>query len=438
MAPVAPSAPPARRMVTLALAAAMCLVALAPAQGEAAKLRRPGSARVVDALVKRIEVRWNEKSRGESRYELGWRQGGAGRWRRKRLGPGTEGFAATGLKRGRPYSFRVRACRASRCSRWSHTARQTTLLARPLDPYPGLGGCSIFPEGPAQANLPSLPDQRAWNQDVSSSPVHPNSDAIIDQITSSGNANLHPDFGSFTGYGIPYVVVPGAQTRVPITFANEGAAYGDESDPGPYPVPIRAPVEGLGAEGDEHVLVVDRGDCVLYELFNGDYRGGLRNRWAASGGSRWDLTSAALRPEGWTSADAAGLPIFAGLVRYDEVASGEIDHAIRVTFDQTLGGYLHPATHYASSSCDTDRPAMGMRLRLKQSYDISGIGGHAHVIAIALKRYGFLVADNGSDWFFTGASDSRWDDDDLNQLKDIPGSAFEVVQSEDTIHTPCP
>jgi hypothetical protein len=267
-----------------------------------------------------------------------------------------------------------------------------------------------------------FPADNAWNQDVSQLPLHPRSAAMIAQIQADGLDNLHPDFGENPNYGIPYVVVPASQPLVPITYT----AYGDESDPGPFPIPLDAPVEGGGAGGDRHVLVLRQGTCDLFELFVGIRSG---SGWNAASGARFDLTSNALRPDGWTSADAAGLPILPGLVRYDEVAAGVIRHAIRVTFSETQRGYIAPATHFASDSTDPDRPPMGLRLRLKASYDVSQLTGQARVIAVAMQQYGLMVADNGSNWFFQGAPSPGWDDDDLNQLKDIPGTAFEVVDT---------
>jgi hypothetical protein len=218
-------------------------------------------------------------------------------------------------------------------------------------------------------------------------------------------------------------VVPASQPAVPITYT----AYGDESDPGPFPIPADAPVEGgPGATGDRHVLVVQEGTCDLFELFVGR-RSGVG--WLADSGARWDLDTGALRPIGWTSADAAGLPIFPGLVRYEEVAAGAIHHAIRVTFSRTQRGFVLPATHFASTRTDPDLPPMGLRLRLRADVDLRSFTGQARVIAEALQRYGLIVADNGSNWFFQGAPDPRWDDDDLGQLKRIPGSAFEVVDT---------
>jgi hypothetical protein len=280
----------------------------------------------------------------------------------------------------------------------------------------------VVPPGPSLGGCPMFPADNAWNQNVSGRPLHPRSAAIIAQIQADGLDNLHPDFGENPNYGIPYVVVPPSQPLVPITYT----AYGDESDPGPFPIPLDAPVEGGGAGGDRHVLVLRQGNCDLFELFVG-----IRNAsgWNAASGARFDLTSNALRPDGWTSADAAGLPILPGLVRYDEVAAGVIRHAIRVTFSETQRGYIAPATHFASDSTDPDRPPMGMRLRLTASYDVSQLTGQARVIAVAMQQYGLMVADNGSNWFFQGAPSPGWDDDDLNQLKDIPGTAFDVVDT---------
>jgi hypothetical protein len=255
--------------------------------------------------------------------------------------------------------------------------------------------------------------------------VDPNSDALIASIGLT--KGLHPDFGASYGggpFGIPYVVVGGGTTRVNVTFD-----YADESDPGTYPIPSNAPIEGGAASsGDRHVLVVDRDDWKLYELFAAYPVPGTRN-WTASSGAIFDLSSNALRPAGWTSADAAGLPIFPGLVRYDEVVEqGEIRHALRFTVSHSRRGYVSPARHWASSDTSSNRPPMGMRVRLKADFDISGFPPTARVILQALKTYGMIVADNGSDWFISGAPDSRWNDDELNRLKTVTGSAFEVVE----------
>jgi len=272
---------------------------------------------------------------------------------------------------------------------------------------PVIGGCAVFPA------------DNAWNRDVSRDPVDARSDAYIRSIDAHGNRFLHADFGGGGHYGIPYGVVSRSQPRVPIRFTD----YGSESDRGPYPIPAGARVE----EGsDRHVLVAQRGTCRVFELYNARRSGG---GWAASSGAVFDLRSNRLRHEGFTSADAAGLSILAGLARYDEVRAGAIRHALRFTVSETQRGYIHPATHLASSRTDPNLPPMGLRLRLKASYPIGRFHGQARVILTALKRYGMLVADNGSDWFITGASDRRWNDEDLNQLKRVPGNAFEVVRS---------
>jgi hypothetical protein len=312
-----------------------------------------------------------------------------------------------------------------------------TVAANPasgaLGPYPSLGRCQVFPDPPVSlpATAPSQPDQSAWNQDVSRAPVAPNSAAIVAYINSRGGEHLHPDFGSPRAYGFPYAMVGARQRKLPIHYT----AYGEESDPGPFPVPKGAPVEGgRRSDGDRHVLVVDRSRCMLYELYRAFFKPRNRPHWNADSGVSWNLRSTALRPDSWTSADAAGLPIFPGLVRYDEVAAGRLDHAIRVTFESTRDAWIHPATHCAGDTSSPNAPPMGMRLRLKASYGVGGFSGGARTIAEALKRYGFIVADNGSNWFFSGTSDRRWNDGNLNQLKRIPDSAFEVVKSAAAAH----
>lgn len=281
-------------------------------------------------------------------------------------------------------------------------------------PVPVIGGCPIFP-----ADNP-------WNEDVSALPVDSNSSKYLASMNASTKF-LHADFGSDLTYGIPYVVVPSTQAMVPVSFD-----YADESDPGPYPIPRNAPIEGgTNATGDRHVLVLQSGVCKLYEMWNAKYVG---PGWHAGSGALFALDSDKLRPDGWTSADAAGLPILPGLVRYDEVQSGVIRHALRFTVHATQAGFIHPATHFASSSTNPALPPMGLRVRLKASYDISRFTGASHVILVALKKYGMLVADNGSDWFISGASDTRFSDDNLNQLKTVPGSAFEVVHTGTILH----
>ena len=269
-----------------------------------------------------------------------------------------------------------------------------------------------------------FPADNPWNQDVSNEPVDANSANLIASI--GLGTTLHPDFGTVWNgapNGIPYVVVSGSQGRVPITFTD----YGDESDPGPYPVPPDAPIEGgSSGTGDRHVIVIDRDNWKLYELFS-TYPNGAG--WSASSGAVYDLNSNALRPAGWTSADAAGLPVFPGLVRYDEVfGRREITHALRFTASRTRRAYVSPARHFASSNTDPNLPPMGMRVRLKASYDISGFTPAMQVILRALKKYGMILADNGSNWYVSGAPDSRWNDDELRTLKTLKGSDFEVVR----------
>lgn len=305
--------------------------------------------------------------------------------------------------------------------------------ASALGPYTSLGNCPVFPGPPASlpASAPSLPNQAAWNQDISKAPVAANSAATIAYVNSHGGDQLHPDFGSPRAYGFPYAVVGAGQRRLPIRYT----AYGEESDPGPFPIPKGARVEGgQRSDGDRHVLVVDRYRCVLYELYRAFFKRQGRAHWNADSGARWDLRSTKGRPDSWTSADAAGLPIFPGLVRYDEVATGHLNHAIRVTVESTRDAWIHPASHCAGDTSNPNAPPMGLRLRLKASYGLVGFSGAAKAIATALKRYGMIVADNGSNWFFSGSSDRRWDDENLNQLKRIPGSAFEVVKSAAGVH----
>jgi hypothetical protein len=271
------------------------------------------------------------------------------------------------------------------------------------------------------AHCPVFPASNAWNKDVSKLPVNPNSAAYIGSIGLSDH--LHPDFGSghYGDYGIPFKVVSRKQKKVPIHFT----AYGDESDKGPYPIPPKVHVEGGGA-GDSHVIVLQKGSCKLYELYAAKKAGA---GWNADSGAVYNLRSNKLRHAGWTSADAAGLPILPGLARADEVRRGKITHALRFTVSRTQAGYISPARHLASSDNDPALPPMGLRLRMKASFDISGYKGQARVIMVALKKYGMIVADNGSDWYISGTPDKRWKDADLDQLKRVPGSAFEALQT---------
>jgi len=306
--------------------------------------------------------------------------------------------------------------------------------ASAVGPYPDLSPCTVFLDPPASlsARAPSLPTEAAWNQDISKAPRDPRSGAYIAYINSHGGNLLHPDFGSPRPYGFPYSAVGAGQRKLPVHYT----AYGDESDPGPFPAPAGAPVEGGNrSDGDRHVLVVDRAGCKLYELYRAFYVAKPQPHWNADSGTAWDLHSTARRPDGWTSADAAGLPIFPGLVRYDEAGSGHLDHAIRVTVESTRNAWVHPASHCAGDTSDPSAPPMGLRLRLKAGYGLGHFSGPAKTIALAMKRYGLIVADNGSNWYFSGTSDRRWDDENLNQLKRIPGSAFEVVKSAAAVHS---
>ncbi len=306
-------------------------------------------------------------------------------------------------------------------SRWSRRVNLTLLTAALVtgctstparavsDPPPRIAGCALFPHN------------NDWRKDISAAALNPRSAAWVRSIGRTGH--LHPDFGSNAAYGIPYVTVPATQAPVPIRFTD----YADESDPGPYPVPLNAPVE---AGGDRHVLVASE-NCHLYELYSARRSGA---GWVAKAGAVFDLMSNALRPDGWTSADAAGLPILPGLVRPDEIAAGHIEHALRFTVAATQRGYMHPATHQAGSTTSPDVPPMGARFRLKDSYSLSRFHGAALVILTALKKYGMFVADNGSNWFISGATYTGWDDEDLNQLKTVPGSAFEALATHRIRH----
>lgn len=294
--------------------------------------------------------------------------------------------------------------------------QMASFLARAagLDPIPVDARCRI------------LPPDNIWNTPVDTMAVHPGS---ADFVTSIGvDRTVHPDFGSGVWppgsnapIGIPYVEVDSSTGDVPIDYV----AYGDESDPGPFPIPLDAPIEGgPDGTGDRHVIALDRDGCMLYELFDARPVG---DSWQAASGAQYDLASNALRPDGWTSADAAGLPIFPGLVRYDEVASGSIDHAIRFTAPQTQRAYVWPARHFASSDSDPALPPMGQRFRLRADFDTSGFHPDVQVILDAMKRYGLILADNGSSWFVSGAPDPRWDNDLLGELRQVTGADFEAV-----------
>jgi hypothetical protein len=291
------------------------------------------------------------------------------------------------------------------------TPMQALAAATPAQAPPQVAGCDIFPA------------DNIWNTPVDTLPVHSNSYVFVATIGAS--RDVHPDFGAgiWEGrpIGIPYVDVPAEQAGVAVSFT-----YANESDLGPYPIPTGAPIEGgPDSDGDRHVLVLERDNCLLYELF--DAYPQADGSWQAGSGAIFDLNSHALRPAGWTSADAAGLPILPGLVRYDEVAAGEIRHALRFTAPQTRREYIWPARHFASQLTGTEYPPMGQRFRLKADFDISGFSPQVQVILRALKRYGMILTDNGSAWYLSGAPDERWNNDLLRQLKQVHGSNFEAV-----------
>lgn len=285
----------------------------------------------------------------------------------------------------------------------------------------------VFAAGPTIGPCRMFPSDHIWNARVDHLPVDPLSPDWV--ATIGADRPLHPDFGagfwppgSGSPMGIPFTTVPPGQPRVQVAFT-----YADESDPGPYPIPPDAPIEGgAHSTGDRHVLVVDTGECRLYELFNAFPENG-GSRWRADSGAIFDLNGYALRPRGWTSADAAGLPILPGLVRYEEVAAGEIRHAVRFTAPQTRRAFVWPARHFASQLTGIQYPPMGQRFRLKADFDISGFHPQVQVILTALKRYGMILADNGSAWYISGAPDDRWDNEVLAQLKTLRGSHFEAV-----------
>jgi hypothetical protein len=283
-----------------------------------------------------------------------------------------------------------------------------------------LAGCG-WAQGPTIGPCQVFPINNIWNVPVDQLPVSSSSAAYVSTIGPS--TSLHPDFGTvYDGApnGIPYVTVPGTQTKYPAMFS-----YADQSDPGPYAIPLNAPIEGGSqSTGDRHVISIDTTNCILYEMWSAYPQAAS---WSAGSGAIFNLKSNALRPAGWTSADAAGLPIFPGLVKYDEVLAGAIHHAIRLTVPQTQEAYLWPARHDASSLTGTQYPPMGVRFRLRADFDISGFSATNQIILTALKKYGMMIADNGSAWFISGAPDPRWNDDDLHNLTEITGADFEAV-----------
>ena len=315
-----------------------------------------------------------------------------------------------------------------------HRAVRPSLLA-PLIVLVLLAGCVAAgqqthdPPGrsPTLAGCPVFPPDHIWNRAIDAAPVHASSDVWVDTI--GRGRPVHPDFGSglWEGapIGIPYATVDASQPKVAVSFY-----YPGESDAGPYPLPGDVPVEG---GGDRHALVVDVDDCVLYEVFDVSYDGGS---WEGGSGAIFDLEGYALRPDGWTSADAAGLPILPGLVRFEEVEAGIITHALRFTVPQTRNEYVWPARHQASDLTGSQYPPMGQRFRLKADVDISGFSQQAMVVAEALKKYGMILADNGSAWYLSGAPDERWDNQALRDLKSLRGDDFEAVDVSSLIIDP--
>ena len=281
----------------------------------------------------------------------------------------------------------------------------------PTTPPPQIAGCDIFPA------------DNIWNTPIDTAPVDPNSTAYVNTI--GANRTLHPDFGSglWNGgpIGIPFITVRSSQAQVAVTFE-----YADESDAGPYPVPTNAPIEGgPNSSGDRHVLLLEQDNCKLYELYSSYPQS--NGSWEAGSGAIFDLKRHALRPDGWTSADAAGLPILPGLVRYDEVASGEIRHAIRFTAPQTRRSYVWPARHHASSLTANNYPPMGQRFRLRADFPLNTFSSQVQVILRAMQTYGIILADNGSAWYISGAPDERWNNDLLRELGRVRGSDFAAV-----------
>jgi hypothetical protein len=265
----------------------------------------------------------------------------------------------------------------------------------------GPGSCTVFP------------GDNAWNKDISGEPVDPLSDTYIASM--GATTHLHPDFGSI--YGIPYQYVNNAVSKSPVIFD-----YADESDPGPYPIPANPVIED---GGDAHLLMIHTDECVLYEIYAASNQA---DGWHGGSGAIWDLKKNSTRPVCWTSADAAGLPIFPGLARYEEAAKGAINHALRFTASKTQSAFVDPASHFAGSA-GASLPPMGLRVRLKKTYDFSAATPQSKIVLTALQKYGMILADNGSNWFVSGAPDMGWDDDDLGYIKGIPGSAFEAVKT---------
>jgi hypothetical protein len=416
------------RPLAIAIALAGMLLGTAAAHGRDVRLRAAASLHAAgagSATGPIVRLRWRDRSRGESRWEV-WRGGR----RRAVLKADSTRWTDRHVRVGTRYGYRVRPCRRSRCAK-SRTVRITVRRATAAPgtgtaggtPGTGAPGADPFAGSPTMGGCPIFPKDNPWNTDVSGYPVdRAQSDAYVGSL---GAITLWPDFGSgqYGDFGIPYGVVAPDQPLVPISF-HVSPPIAAESDPGPYPIPPTARVE---VGGDHHVLILRQGDCRLFELYDATRQ--PDNSWSVYSAATFDLRSNALRHDGFTSADAAGLPMLPGLARVDEVRAGVIDHALRIAIPSTQNAYIHPATHAASSSTNPALPPMGLRVRLRPGYDISGLHGQARVIARALQVYGALVADNsgGAKVFISGTPDPGWDDDDLNQLKGIPASALEAV-----------
>jgi hypothetical protein len=389
-------------------------ISLLAAPPAGARLRSANHLKAV-ASATSVHLTWKDRARGETRYEV--RRKG----RNVRLRAGRKSWTDRRVASATNYRYVVRPCRRKHCAK-GRSVKVTTPV-KGTSPGAGAPGSGSFAGSPTAGACSIFPNDNPWNTDVSQAPV----DTSHDYVGSLGSMTLWPDFGGNGQYGIPWVSVPFTQPLVPISFD-----VPEESDPGPYPTPLDAPVEG---GGDRHVLTLRQGDCKLFELYAASRQGA---GWHAYSGAVWDLRSNALRPETWTSADAAGLPIMPGLAKLAEVQSGVIRHALRITVPTTQKAYIHPATHWASSNTSPNEPPMGLRLRLKASYDISGLKVQARVVAQALKTYGALVADNaGSPRVYVGGEVSTgWNDSDLNGLKTIPASALEAVQTGEVVHRP--
>jgi len=393
-----------------ALAALMLAVAVPPA---AAAPKAPSGLRITAITTTSVSLAWRDRARNETRYDL---RVGA---RRVRLPRNARRATVSGLRPDTGYVFRVRACRRSSCSAFTRPLARITRDPRGVRP-PVVGGCQIFP-----ASSP-------WNRDVRADPVDRYSAAYI--AASLAGHRVHLDFGSTEQfYGFPWTLVPASQGRTTtITYGTDGADYGDESDHGPMPIPRGAPIEGWDGPGrdpdggDRHVIALQQGTCKLYELYNAVR---TSNGFQVSSSAIFDLMRTTLRPAGWTSADAAGLPIFPGLLRYDEAASGEIRHAIRFTVQRAQRAYVAPARHLGTQENPACLP-YGARLRLRASFPEGPYRGPALAIIRALKRYGMIFADQGSAVYLSGTSDPRWEPviSAINSAHPIRGEDFEVVR----------